>query len=299
MSHAPPTAGTLFVVSTPIGNLEDITLRALRVLRESALVAAEDTRRTGQLLAHFGISTPTISLHEHNEHGRTPQIVERLTSGQSVSIVTDAGTPLLSDPGQLLVQHAIAAGIRIEPIPGASAVLSALVASGIPGDQFAFLGFPPNKTEARKTWYRRADSLGFPFVAFEAPHRLLPSLRDALDVLGPRYVVVSRELTKLHEEHARGTLDALVEKFDAERPRGEFTLVFSAADATDQAEDASTELSDDVAWADFCLLTRDGRSRREAIAELARRFGRPSREIYAAIERGKHAHEGASATIPV
>jgi 16S rRNA (cytidine1402-2'-O)-methyltransferase len=300
MSHAPRPTGTLFVVSTPIGNLEDITLRALRVLREARLVAAEDTRRTGQLLAHFGITTPTISLHEHNEHGRTPQLIDRLTTGQDVAIVTDAGTPLLSDPGLLLVQSAIRAGIRVEPIPGCSAILSALVGSGIPGDQFAFLGFPPNKSAARRTWYRRADGLGLPFVAFEAPHRLVPSLRDALEVLGPRQVVVSRELTKVHEEHVRGALDEVVQKFAEDKPRGEFTLVFAAADVAELGEDAGTELSDETAWADFCLLTRAGRSRREAIAELARRFGRPSREIYAAIERGKQALDRASsATIPV
>src|SRR5262249_45601113 len=157
-------------------------------------------------------------LHEHNEHARTPQLVERLLAGQHIALVTDAGTPLLSDPGQLLVRAAIAAGVRVEPIPGPSAMLSALVASGLDAEQFACLGFPPNKATARKAWYRRAGTLGLPFIAFEAPHRLQASLRDALDVLGPRQVVVSRELTKIHEEHVRGTIPEILEHFTSEVP---------------------------------------------------------------------------------
>ena len=293
MSDAAPPTGTLFVVSTPIGNLEDITLRALRVLREVRVVAAEDTRRTGQLLAHFGIATPTVSLHEHNEHSRTPQLIDRLRAGESIALVTDAGTPLLSDPGLTFVRHAIEAGLRVEPVPGCSAVLTALVASGLPTDQFAFLGFPPNKVAARRVFYQQADALGMPFVIFEAPHRLAASLRDARDVLGPRQVTASRELTKLHEEHVRGALDALIERFDAEAPRGEFTLVFAAADVDADAKASDAEVSDSSIWTEFCLLTKSGRSRREAVAELGRRLGRPSRTIYASVERGKH---GSSAT---
>jgi 16S rRNA (cytidine1402-2'-O)-methyltransferase len=287
MSDPAPPTGTLFVVSTPIGNLEDITLRALRVLREARAVAAEDTRRTGQLLAHFGIATPTISLHEHNEHTRTPQLISRLLAGDSIALVTDAGTPLLSDPGLTFVREAIDAGIRVEPVPGCSALLPALVASGLPTDQFAFLGFPPNKATARRAFFQQADALGLPFVIFEAPHRLVASLKDARDVLGPRRVSAARELTKLHEEHVRGSLDALLEHFSTEAPRGEFTLVFAASDS--EAADAlgAAEASDEEVWREFCLLTKAGRSRREAIAELGRRLGRPSREIYASVERGK------------
>ena len=288
MSHAPRPTGTLFVVSTPIGNLEDITLRALRVLREAQVIAAEDTRHTGRLLTHFGIATPTVSLHEHNEHARSPQLLDRLRQGEHVAIVTDAGTPLLSDPGLLLVQGAIAEGLRVEPVPGCSAILSALVGSGISAREFAFLGFTPNKTAARKAWYRRADALGVPFVAFEAPHRLVASLQDALAVLGPRHVVASRELTKLHEEHVRGPVDTVIDRFERESPRGEFTLVFAAADSTADSDITQTDLSDEAIWRQFCLLTKSGTARRDAVTELARRFGRPSREVYAAVERGKH-----------
>jgi 16S rRNA (cytidine1402-2'-O)-methyltransferase len=294
MSEAAPQPGTLFVVSTPIGNLEDITLRALRVLREARVVAAEDTRRTGQLLAHFGITTPTISLHEHNEHTRTPQLIQRLRAGESVALVTDAGTPLLSDPGLTLVGHAIEAGLRVEPIPGCSAILPALVASGLPTDRFAFWGFPPNKTGARRTWFQQADALGIPFVVFEAPHRLVASLKDARDVLGPRHVVACRELTKVHEEHVRGSLDELVARFERDAPRGEFTLVFAAASQDDRAVASDEDTSDASIWQEFCLLTKSGRSRRDAIAELGRRLGRPSREIYASVERGKHGSAEAS-----
>jgi 16S rRNA (cytidine1402-2'-O)-methyltransferase len=288
MSDAATPTGTLFVVSTPIGNLEDITLRALRVLREAQVVAAEDTRRTGQLLAHFDIATPTVSLHEHNEHARTPQLIERLRGGDSIAVVTDAGTPLLSDPGLTLVRRAIVEGIRVEPIPGPSAVLTALVASGLPTEQFAFLGFPPNKVAARRSWYQQADALGLPFVVFEAPHRLLASLQDARDVLGTRLVVVSRELTKIHEEHVRGSLDDLIARFEQEPPRGEFTLVFAPASQEDERLTTDDSASDASIWHQFCLLTKSGRSRRDAIAELGRRLGRPSRDIYASVERGKH-----------
>jgi 16S rRNA (cytidine1402-2'-O)-methyltransferase len=284
MSHAPPT-GTLSVVSTPIGNLEDITLRALRVLRESHVIAAEDTRRTARLLTHFGITTPTVSVHEHNEHARIAQLLERLAAGEHVALVTDAGTPLLSDPGLLLVRAAIDRGFRVEPIPGPSAILSALVASALATDEFVFLGFAPNRSQARLDWYRRADTHGLPFVVFEAPHRLIASLRDALEALGPRQVVACRELTKLHEQHVRGDLPAVINHFEAHEPRGELTLVFAAADPETTTPEA--DVSDEAVWAEFCRLTDSGVARRDAIARLARRLGRSSREIYASAERGK------------
>lgn len=294
MSHASTPAGTLFVVSTPIGNLEDITLRALRVLRESHVIAAEDTRHTSRLLNHFGISTPTLSLHEHNERSRAPQLLERLAQGQHVALVTDAGTPLLSDPGLTLVRTAIEAGFRVEPIPGASAVLSALVASGISTDEFLFLGFPPNKTVARREWYRRASGFGVPFVVFEAPHRLGASLKDAREVFGPtQRVSAARELTKLHEEHVRGTLDEVIAHFAGTAPRGELTLVFEPGlNPDDKRADVPLEHSDTDIWTEFCSLTKSGLSRRAVIAELSRRLHRPAREIYAAAERGKALAKG-------
>jgi 16S rRNA (cytidine1402-2'-O)-methyltransferase len=288
MPHA-PSPGTLFVVATPIGNLEDITLRAIRVLREVSLIAAEDTRRTSRLLNHLTITTRTVSLHEHNEHDRALPLVERLLAGESIALVTDAGTPLLSDPGRLVTAAAAARGIRIEPIPGPSAVLTALAGSGLDWSQFAFLGFTPTKQNARRTFYKEADTLGLPFVAFEAPHRLRASLDDAAAVLRVRDLVVCRELTKIHEEFVRTTTAAAPELFRAREVIGEFTLVFGVPDAVPDA--VREPISDASVWAEIGRLAEEGFSRREAIAELARREGRSSKDIYAAAERGKTAAE--------
>jgi 16S rRNA (cytidine1402-2'-O)-methyltransferase len=288
MPHA-PSPGTLFVVATPIGNLEDITLRAIRVLRQVDLVAAEDTRRTSRLLNHLAITTRTISLHEHNEHDRALPLVERLLAGESIAVVTDAGTPLLSDPGRLLTAAAAARGIRVEPIPGPSAVLTALAGAGLAWSQFAFLGFTPTKQNGRRTFYKQADGLGLPFVAFEAPHRLRASLEDAATVLRPRPLVVCRELTKIHEEFVRTTTDEAVELFRSREVIGEFTLVFGAPDAV--PETLRETLSDASIWAEISRLAAAGRTRREAIAEVAKQEGRSSKDIYAAAERGKVAAE--------
>ncbi len=286
MPHA-PSPGTLFVVATPIGNLEDITLRAIRVLREVSLIAAEDTRRTSRLLNHLGITTRAISLHGHNEHDRTLPLVERLLAGESIALVTDAGTPLVSDPGHLLTSAAAARGIRVEPIPGASAVLTALTGAAMPWAKFAFLGFTPTKQNARRTFYKEADALGLPFVVYEAPHRLRASLEDAAATLSERPLVVARELTKIHEEFVRTTTTEAADIFRSREVIGEFTLVFGAAEL---AEDPAREpLSDETIWAELGRLAEEGRSRREAIAELAKREGRSSKDIYAAAERGKTA----------
>jgi 16S rRNA (cytidine1402-2'-O)-methyltransferase len=284
MPHA-PSPGTLFVVATPIGNLEDITLRAIRVLREVSLIAAEDTRRTSRLLNHLGITTRAVSLHEHNEHDRTVPLVERLLAGQSIALVTDAGTPLVSDPGHLLTTAAAARGIRVEPIPGPSAVLTALAGAGLPWARFAFLGFSPIKQNARRTFYQEADGLGLPFVVYEAPHRLRASLEDAAAVLSNRPLVVARELTKIHEEFVRTTTTEAPELFRSREVIGEFTLVFGAAEPVEKA--TREPLSDETIWAELGRLAEEGRSRREAVAELARREGRSSKDIYAAAERGK------------
>jgi 16S rRNA (cytidine1402-2'-O)-methyltransferase len=289
MPHA-PSPGTLFVVATPIGNLEDITLRAIRVLREVALIAAEDTRRTSRLLHHLGITTRTISLHEHNEHDRAQSLIERLLAGDSVALVTDAGTPLVSDPGQLVTAAAAARGIRIEPIPGASAILAALAGAGMPFSRFAFLGFTPTKQNARRTFYKEADSLQLPFVVYEAPHRLRASLDDASATLSPRPLVVARELTKIHEEFVRTTTKDAPDVFRSREVIGEFTLLFGAAEVP---RDMRREpLPDATIWAELGRLAGEGHSRREAVAELARRENRSSKDIYAAAERGKAAGEG-------
>jgi len=276
--------GTLYLVSTPIGHLEDITMRALRVLREVPLIAAEDTRRTARLLHHYQIDTRTTSFHAHNEREKSARLLEHLEGGASLALVTDAGTPVVSDPGQMLVREAMARGIRVEAIPGASAILAALVSSGMGADGFSFLGFPPPKMEARRRWFGAAGLEARPLVVFEAPHRLLASLRDAAAALGDREVVVCRELTKIHEERISGTIAAAIAHFEREEPRGEFTLVF-APPAPDTPPAAS--LTDDEAFLELGRLTESGLTRREAIATLARRTGRPAREVYAQAERGK------------
>jgi 16S rRNA (cytidine1402-2'-O)-methyltransferase len=281
-------SGTLYLVSTPIGNLEDITMRALRVLREVPLIAAEDTRRTGRLLHHYQIDTRTTSFHAHNEREKAPRLLEHLAGGASLALVTDAGTPVVSDPGQSLVQEALARGIRVEAIPGASAILAALVSSGMGAEGFVFLGFPPPRTEARKKWFAEAATEARPLVIFEAPHRLVASLQDARAMLGDREAVVGRELTKLHEEFVRGTLSLAIDQFSEREPRGEFTLVIApAAEGDDAATGALAELSDDDAWIELGRLRDSGISRREAVARMARRTGHSPREVYARAERGK------------
>jgi 16S rRNA (cytidine1402-2'-O)-methyltransferase len=276
--------GTLYVVATPIGNLEDITLRALRLLREVSVIAAEDTRRTSRLLQHYSISTPTTSLHEHNEHAKSAALVRQLLDGKSVALVSDAGTPSVSDPGARLVAEARAAGIRIEPIPGASAAVAAFSASGLGGDQFVVLGFPPSRASARKVWLAELVSERRPMVLYEAPHRVRETLADMLAVLGDRVVTVGRELTKAHEELVvrpiSGHLEAMSE------PRGEYTLVVAPA-----AEDSSAgrEVPEPEAMAvEFGLLTEiDALSRRSAIKQLAVKYGLSAREVYGLVEEGK------------
>jgi len=275
-------AGILHLVATPIGNLEDITLRALRVLREVSLVAAEDTRRTAGLLAHFSIRTAVESLHEHNEEARVPELLGRLTRGESIALVSDAGTPLLSDPGARLVRAALAAGVRVEAVPGASAVITALVASGLPADSFSFLGFAPARASERRRWLLAAGAEPRTVVFFEAPHRIRETLAEAHALLGDREVVVARELTKVHEEHLRGPLSTVLARLP--EPRGELTVVMAAA----PAEPPPRPLDDAGAWEEFRELTaREGLSRRDAVSALARRHALPARDVYAAIERAK------------
>jgi 16S rRNA (cytidine1402-2'-O)-methyltransferase len=198
--------GKLLVVATPIGNLDDLTPRAKAAFESADLVACEDTRHTGLLLHHLGIKKPLVSLHEHNERQRLPRLLAELEEGRTVALASDAGTPLLSDPGFLLVREAAARGIRVEPLPGPSALLAALVASGLPPYPFTFAGFPPPKSGKRRTFFRSWAALPHTLIYFESPHRLLASLDDALAELGDRPVAVARELTKMHEEVLRGTL---------------------------------------------------------------------------------------------
>jgi len=262
--------GTLFVVATPIGNLEDITVRALRVLREVALIAAEDTRRTAHLLARHAITTPTTSLHEHNEGRKAATIVARLQGGDSVALVSDAGTPTISDPGTHLIQDAIAAGIRVEPIPGPSAVLAALTASGLPGDEFTFLGFPPTKANARKLWFEKLAAAGRTVIFFEAPHRIVSTLNDLLDHTGDRRIVIARELTKIHEQLVNGPITTVLNRLG--EPRGEYTVVVDIGETPESFPLEPPARSD---------------SRRQAMALLAKAHGLSANQLYAAIEEAK------------
>ncbi len=221
--------GTLYLVATPIGNLEDITLRALRVLRECDLVAAEDTRTTGQLLAHFGIEKPLLSYFEHNKLQRLDQLLEALRHGD-VALVCKAGSPLLSDPGYELVRAALAQGISVVSIPGPSAIIAALSVSGLPSDRFLFLGFLPRRAAPRRALLTQVSNVQATLVCFEAPHRLRETLADMEAILGgARVCAVCRELTKMHEEVWRGSLAEARAEWESRQPRGEFTLVVSGA----------------------------------------------------------------------
>jgi 16S rRNA (cytidine1402-2'-O)-methyltransferase len=276
-------SGILFLVATPIGNLEDISLRAVRVLREADLIAAEDTRHSAKLLHHYDIRRPTTSLHEHNEHEKVPGLVERLRGGARIALVTDAGTPAVSDPGFRLVRAAIDADIRVEAIPGPSAVLAALVSSGLPTDGFLFAGFPPPKPTARRAWLEDLAGERRTLVFFEAPHRIQSTLSDALAVLGDRQASIGRELTKLHEEVVRGPLSTLIAA--TSEPRGEFTVVIAGKS---EGPDASgDQVSDSQLLEEFGHLTENGAGRRQALNELARRHRLSSRDVFAAIDRAR------------
>jgi 16S rRNA (cytidine1402-2'-O)-methyltransferase len=272
--------GTLFVVATPIGNLEDITVRALRVLREATVIAAEDTRRTAHLLVRHAITTPTTSLHEHNESAKSALLVARLQRGDHVALVSDAGTPTVSDPGGRLIRAAIDAGIRVEPIPGPSAVLAALAASGLMSDSFTFLGFPPIRSKDRNKWFSRLRAVGGTVVFFEAPHRIRETLLELSRIVGDRYVVLARDLTKTHEELVRGPISTAVNRLKAER--GEFTIVVDVGEMPDEEQPAVDLV------AEFGQMTAiRGVSRRRAVSMLARRHGLAPNHVYEALEEAK------------
>jgi 16S rRNA (cytidine1402-2'-O)-methyltransferase len=265
----------LYLVSTPIGHLEDITLRALRVLKEVALIACEDTRRTRRLLDHFGIRQPTVSYHEHNERERAAQLVERLAQGEAIALVTDAGTPGISDPAYRIVTAAIERGIEVVPIPGATALVAGLVASGLPTDAFLFVGFLPAKRQARRARLEELRSVRATLVLYEAPHRIRETLEDAREVLGNRRAALARELTKLHEQFLRGTLLEISEQLSAQEPRGEMTLVIAgSSDDNLRAEERST-ISQQIE-----RLMAAGLSRNEALKQAARLRGLTKKAAY-------------------
>ncbi len=277
-------AGTLFVVATPIGNLDDVTARALRVLREVDVIAAEDTRRTSHLLTRYAITTPTTSLHEHNERKKTATLLARLGAGGSIALVSDAGTPTVSDPGQRLIQAAVAAGIRVEPIPGPSAILATLAASGFPADSFLFLGFPPTRSKDRKQWFERLRGATGTVVLFEAPHRLRRTLSEIQEAMGDLEAVAGREITKIHEELVRGPISNLLSAL--EEPRGEFTVAVYIGQTTELGMDLVG--AEKAAVVDFGLITElAGASRRTIVAALAKRYGLHPNRVYALLEAAK------------
>ena len=276
--------GTLFVVATPIGNLEDITGRALRVLRDAALIAAEDTRHTARLLARYAIKTPTTSLHAHNERQKAASLIERLQHGDNVALVSDAGTPTVSDPGEQLVRMALEEGIRVEPIPGPSAALAALSASGLPAGSFTFLGFPPIRSKDRKSWLDELKHAGHTVVFFEAPHRLRATLEDIQRTVGDQSVFIARELTKVHEQLVKEPISAALERFV--KPRGEFVVVIEIGLSTDN--NGTGRPAAGLLYKEFCQLTENASlTRRMAIAKLSKRYSIPSSEIYELIEQQK------------
>jgi 16S rRNA (cytidine1402-2'-O)-methyltransferase len=268
--------GKLYLVGTPIGNLEDITLRAIRILQEVDLIAAEDTRRTGKLLQHLAISTPQISYHEHNHHGRIPELISRLQQGESLALVTDAGMPSISDPGVELVQAAIAQQITVIPIPGVTAVISALAASGLPTDRFVFEGFLPLKESDRQARLELFRSETKTIVLYEAPHRILKTLKDLAAVVGDeREIVLARELTKIHEEFWRGKIGKAVDLYTKERqPKGEYTLVLGGATETNLIT-SEAELKQELQQ-----LLAQGMTRSQASRQLAKLTSLSRREIY-------------------
>ena len=276
--------GTLFLVATPIGNLEDITARALRVLGEVAVIAAEDTRRTSQLLTRYAIRTPTTSLHEHNETRKAPSLVARIQAGESIALVSDAGTPLMSDPGRELVRLAIDAGIRVEPIPGPSAVIAAVAASGFDTQPFVFLGFPPTRSKDRKKWLEFLSAQRGTVVFFEAPHRIRQTLASLREAVGDCEAVICRELTKVHEEFVRGPISRLVDAPSI--TTGELTVVLNIGHKTES--DEKSQASDQELAIELGYITDSLKiSKRAAIQQLARQHGRKPNDVYAAVERAK------------
>lgn len=275
MSSHEPHPGTLYVVGTPIGNLEDITFRAVRILQSVDLIAAEDTRHTGRLLQHFQITAPQISYHDHNQNSRIPELIEKLYQGKAIALVTDAGIPGISDPGYELVKACIEAGISVVPIPGASAVITALSAAGLPTDKFVFEGFLPAKGKERKERLEFLQSEPRTIVFYEAPHRLRQTLQDLADALGAeRQIVLGRELTKLHEEFWRGNIERAIAHYQQKEPQGEYTLVVAGIPP------AKPQLSEAQLKAELLQLMSQGISRSQASRQLAKITSVSRRHLY-------------------
>ena len=265
--------GTLYIVATPIGNLEDITLRALRLLKEADCIAAEDTRHTKKLLNHFDIRTPLVSYHEHNERMATPALIERMLGGASIALVSDAGTPGVSDPGYRLTVAAVAAGITVTPIPGPSALIAALSAAALPADHFAFEGFLPEKKTQRWERLKALREEKRTLIFYEAPHRLTACLEDLQRILGEREIVIARELTKLHEEFLRGKVSELILQVGAREIKGEITILVRSAPS-------QGALSKEDLQAEIQRLQREGMGVKQIAELLGELHSLPKREVY-------------------
>lgn len=266
-------SGTLFVVATPIGNLEDITQRAIRILGEVAMIACEDTRHTRKLLSHFNISTPLTSCYRENEQFKTGQLLETLLSGKDVALVSDAGTPAVSDPGAILVAKAGEAGVPIIPVPGPSALTAAVSAAGLSDSGFFFGGFPPAKGGERKNLFKSLAALPYPLVFYESPHRIHKSLSDCLEVFGNRRAMLFRELTKIHEQHYRGTLADLLEQMEGP-VRGELVLLIHAPEQ--KGKDRPDNLADLIRW----YKNQPGMSLKDAVKRIASDLDLPRNQVY-------------------
>lgn len=279
------TSGTLYVVATPIGNLSDITLRALEVLKSVDLIAAEDTRHTRKLLSSHHIHTPMVSYHSHSELQKSEFILQKIAEGRNVALVTDAGTPGISDPGTLLIQHALAAGIPIVPVPGPAALICALVVSGLPSHPFAFLGFPPSRGAGRRKFFQTAATIPMTLVLYESPHRLTKTLTDILHCWGNRTLAIAREMTKIHEEVFRGTVEEALKHF-ASGTRGELTLVIAGHYGEGMSHPESTGWEEELAQ----LLTKPGMAARDAIAAVSSKYRLPRKTVYRKVLELKESH---------
>lgn len=270
-----PHTGTLYIVGTPIGNLEDMTFRAIKILQAADLIAAEDTRHTGKLLQHFQIKTPQISYHEHNRHQRLPELIDKLLLGKDIALVTDAGMPGISDPGSELVKACADANINIIPIPGACACIVGISASGLPTDRFVFEGFLPAKGQERQQSLEALQIESRTIILYESPHRLRETLQDLAKVLGTnRQIVLARELTKMHEEFWRGSVESAIELYTNNEPKGEFTLIIGGL------QTAAPVFSESAIKAELQTLIKEGISRSQASRQLAQQTSLPRRQIY-------------------
>lgn len=273
--------GVLYVVATPIGNLEDITHRAVRILREADLIACEDTRQTRKLLDHYGIAGPVVSYHEHNESARAEELVHKLAEGQTIALVSDAGMPGISDPGYRVIKLAIEHGIKVVPIPGPSALVAALVGSGLPTDAFEFLGFLPARSGQRRSAIESLRDAGHTVVAYEAPHRIRETLEDVAAILGEeRPVVVARELTKVHEEFIRGTAGSVLAQVRQHDLKGEITLLIGPGVSASSPQKTVAERLHEI-------VSEGGLEEKEALKILAKETGLSKSEVYRELQRSK------------